>query len=58
VDVGQDASTLNGVQVFWLSAEIPNLEGRLCSGMSGVVELDLEGPDRGFFSLLLQHLVQ
>lgn len=58
VDVGQDASGLNGLQVFWLSAEVPNPEHKLRSGMTGVVDLSLSGKNRGFFSTILQTLMQ
>ena len=39
VDVGEDASPLNGLQIFWASVEIANPERVLRSGMSGVVRV-------------------
>jgi hypothetical protein len=54
VDLGEDASTLNGMQVFWLSAEIPNAEHALRSGMTGVATLQLTGKGRSLLRVLLQ----
>ncbi len=50
VDISEDAAGLNGAQVFWVSAEVPNPDLALRSGMSGVVRVDLEGSRRGFLS--------
>jgi hypothetical protein len=56
VDLGEDASTLNGMQVFWLSAEISNADHALRSGMTGVATLDLTGTSRSLIRVLLQGL--
>ncbi len=40
VDLSEDASNLIGLQVFWASAEIPNPELLLRSGMTGMVRLE------------------
>ena len=43
VDIGEDAETVNGGQVFWVSAEVSNPDLLLRSGMSGVARFDLKG---------------
>jgi hypothetical protein len=43
VDIGEDADTVNGAQVFWVSVEVPNPGLLLRSGMSGVARLELAG---------------
>jgi multidrug efflux pump subunit AcrA (membrane-fusion protein) len=40
VDLSEDASNLSGLQVFWASAEIPNPDLVLRSGMTGVTRLE------------------
>ena len=51
VDVSEDASNLNGLQVFWVSARVENPELQLRSGMTGVAWLELES-GRGLLSYL------
>ncbi|MDP7110585.1 MAG: hypothetical protein QGH45_01410 [Myxococcota bacterium] len=43
VDMGENALNLNGQQIFWGSAEIANPGHRLRSGMTGEVELEIDG---------------
>jgi len=42
VDVSEDASNLNGFQVFWVSAEVANPDLLLRSGMTGMARLGLQ----------------
>ncbi len=56
VDISEDAATVNGSQVFWVSAEVPNSSLLLRSGMSGVARIDLEGPRRGMVASLWDEL--
>ncbi|MBN1335976.1 MAG: hypothetical protein JXB39_08455 [Deltaproteobacteria bacterium] len=57
VDLSEDASNLNGLQVFWASAEVPNPDLLLRSGMTGVTHLrfDDNGP---FFLRFWQELLR
>ena len=57
VDISEDASTVNGGQVFWVSAEVPNSSQLLRSGMSGVVRMELETSRQGFFASLWDDLM-
>jgi hypothetical protein len=43
VDIGEDAVTVSGAQVFWVSVEVPNPDLLLRSGMSGVARIELPG---------------
>jgi len=53
VDLGEDASTLNGLQVFWVSVEIDNPDHVLRSGMTGVARIRLS-EERGFIAWIQQ----
>jgi hypothetical protein len=57
VDVSEDAATVNGAQVFWVSAEVPNPDLLLRSGMTGVAQIELEVARRGFFGALWDELM-
>lgn len=48
VDVGEDASDLNGVQVFWASARVENPDRLLRSGMTGIVRMPMASASRSF----------
>ena len=52
IDVADRAITLNGEQVFWASAAVDNADGALLPGMSGEVQLDVDGGSQGFLSAL------
>ena len=41
IDLSEDASNLNGRQVFWASVEVDNPDRLLRSGMSGVARIEL-----------------
>ena len=56
VDLSEDASALNNVQVFWGSAEIANTEGLLRSGMSGSATVSLDGQGLGAAGQLWREL--
>jgi hypothetical protein len=56
VDLSEDASALNNVQVFWGSAEIANPEGLLRSGMSGSATVALDGEGLGAAGQLWREL--
>lgn len=56
VDLSEDASALNNVQVFWGSAEIANPEGLLRSGMSGSATVALDGGGLGAAGQLWREL--
>jgi DNA-binding transcriptional regulator of glucitol operon len=56
VDISEDATTVNGGQVFWVSAEVPNSSLLLRSGMSGVARIELDVPRRGFLGGLWEEL--
>ncbi|MFH1467528.1 MAG: efflux RND transporter periplasmic adaptor subunit [Pseudomonadota bacterium] len=51
VDIGEDADTVNGAQVFWVSVEVPNPDLALRSGMSGVARIELGSSDGPFAAL-------
>jgi multidrug efflux pump subunit AcrA (membrane-fusion protein) len=57
VDISEDAGTLAGGQVFWVSAELPNDSQLLRSGMSGVARIELEVARRGILTTLWQDLM-
>lgn len=57
VDISEDAATVNGGQVFWVSAEVPNSSLLLRSGMSGVARIELEVPRRGMLTSLWDELM-
>jgi HlyD family secretion protein len=52
VDLSEDASALNGVQVFWGSVEVANPDGLLRSGMSGSATIALDGEGLGLVGQL------
>jgi HlyD family secretion protein len=56
VDISEDAATVNGSQVFWVSAEVPNASQLLRSGMSGVAQMDLEVARKGLLRSLWDDL--
>ncbi len=47
VDIGENATNLNGSQIFWTSAAIDNADHVLRSGMTGNVRVDLQGGGGG-----------
>ncbi len=57
VDLGENALNLNGQQIFWGSAEIPNPEHRLRSGMTGEVELTVNGGRGGLVTSLWRDIM-
>jgi hypothetical protein len=57
VDIAEDATTMAGGQIFWVSAELPNSSQLLRSGMSGVARIELEVPRRGMLTTLWQDLM-
>lgn len=57
VDISEDAATVNGSQVFWVSAEVPNPDTRLRSGMTGVSRIELQDSGRGLFTTLWSELM-
>ncbi len=52
VEISEDATTLDGIQVFWASALVSNPSHYLKSGMSGVARIALEPSDDGFWKWL------
>jgi len=57
VDLGENALNLNGQQIFWASAEIPNGGHLLRSGMTGEVELPVRGGQAGLVPTLWREIV-
>jgi multidrug efflux pump subunit AcrA (membrane-fusion protein) len=57
VDISEDAATVNGGQVFWVSAEVPNTSLLLRSGMSGVARIELDVHRRGLLAGLWDELM-
>ncbi len=57
VDISEDASPMASGQIFWVSAEVSNPEQMLRSGMSGVAQIELEVPRRGFLTKLWDELM-
>lgn len=57
VDLGENALNLNGQQIFWASAEIPNGGLLLRSGMTGEVELPVRGGQAGLIPTLWREIV-
>jgi len=57
IDLGENATNLNGMQIFWASAEVPNQTGILRSGMTGTVEIQMAGGRRGLLSTLFHEAV-
>jgi multidrug efflux pump subunit AcrA (membrane-fusion protein) len=49
-EIGQDASPLNGQQVFWVSARVDDPSPDLRPGMTGTARVDV--PARGLGALL------
>ena len=57
VAISAAAHTLNGQQVFWASASLPNPEGTLLPGTSGTVVYATEAKAGGLFGSLWQQVV-
>ncbi len=57
VDLGENALNLNGQQIFWASAEIDNAGHRLRSGMTGEVEIEMQGGQLGLIGTLWREIV-
>ncbi len=57
VDISEDAATVNAAQVFWVSAEVPNDDLLLRSGMTGVAQIELDTSSRGFLASLWDELM-
>jgi len=57
VDISEDAATVAGGQIFWVSAEMPNSSLLLRSGMSGVARIELEVPRRGLMASLWDEMM-
>ncbi len=53
VDLSEDASDLNGIRVFWASAEVGNPDGTLRSGVTGSVVVPLETDGRSVVDRVL-----
>ena len=58
IELGENATNLNGMQIFWASAQVPNETGILRSGMTGTVNVQLSGKGkRGLLSTLFHEAV-
>ncbi len=57
IDLGENATSLNGLQIFWASAAVQNGDGSLRSGMTGVVDIALSGGRRSMIGTLLREFL-